>query len=535
MTTLNETEVRSIVEMRTFEQAASSGSEPTEPDHISVEKYTYPIIFSIGTICNILTFIVMRRKRMRHQSTYFYMAVLALTDEIVLMLGCLNYWIYLKTGINLALLSSFSCKLTCMLFYATLHFSVWMVVIMTIERFIAVALPLQALHLCTVKRAKLAVSMLSIIILAINFHFMFTHSLNEDTNCTTLNTDYENFMNKIWTWIDASIYSFVPLGLLILFNILIVNNLLKASKDREKMNSTTQVRQNNNRTMAGRPDSACCCYCLRSRGNYSYGDSEHSSQSISNKFKQLREMSTTMSPNTIASGGAQVPHVSSASRRLTIMLLVVSTTFLITSTPIVTLQTIELAGQLAPSQTLTILKGVFLSLQYLNHSVNFFLYAVTGKTFRKEFFNLFKPIKKNLFFKSNHSSAAGIAAAGCSSSTRSSSTRTNVVNSLSRQNVNTKLLVCHGPNSNKNNKLNIYAAEMPKSMFNKYKMVIDTDDRFKRTNDRQSVPLMYDEQAKNGTIMAGSGAYVNNNLSANSLTAITATPRPVRPESESNF
>ena len=64
-----------------------------------------------------------------------------------------------------------------MLLYATLHFSVWVVVIMTIERYIAVALPLQANRLCTVKRAKTAILFLAMAVLLINLHFIITHSL----------------------------------------------------------------------------------------------------------------------------------------------------------------------------------------------------------------------------------------------------------------------------------------------------------------------------------------------------------------------
>ena len=75
------------------------------------------------------------------------------------------------------------------------------------------------------------------------------------------------------------------------------------------------------------------------------------------------------------------------------MLLVVSITFFITSVPIVTLQTIERNYQ--QISNLVVLKGIFLALQYLNHSINFFLYAVTGKTFRKEFLALFVCVKVN--------------------------------------------------------------------------------------------------------------------------------------------
>lgn len=120
---------------------SAAASAPT--GEFVVEFYTLPLIFLVGTFCNIMTFCVMRRKKMRHQSTYFYMAVLALTDEMVLIFGCLNFWIYIKWGTTLSLISNMSCKLVCLLFYATLHFSVWMVVVMTLERFIAVAFPLQ--------------------------------------------------------------------------------------------------------------------------------------------------------------------------------------------------------------------------------------------------------------------------------------------------------------------------------------------------------------------------------------------------------
>jgi hypothetical protein len=208
-------------------------------DSYPVEFYVFPVIILIGTVCNILTFIVMRRKKMRHQSTYFYMAVLAIADEMVLIVGCLNFWMYLYTGKNFVLLSNIACKLGCLLLYATFHFSVWTVVIMTIERFIAVALPLQASHLCTVKRAKIAIISLSLIILLVNIHFLFTHGLidrNNQTGCQATTDAYEFFMFNIWPWIDASIYSFTPLTLLIIFNILIIYNLLKASKNIKKLN-----------------------------------------------------------------------------------------------------------------------------------------------------------------------------------------------------------------------------------------------------------------------------------------------------------
>ena len=60
-----------------------------------IEIIILPILIIFGSIFNIMTFIVMRRRRMRVSSTCFYMAALAVTDTLVLWTGCLNQWFYL--------------------------------------------------------------------------------------------------------------------------------------------------------------------------------------------------------------------------------------------------------------------------------------------------------------------------------------------------------------------------------------------------------------------------------------------------------
>lgn len=383
-----------------------------------VEICILPFIFLIGTVCNILTFLVMRRKKMRHQSTYFYMAVLAVADEMVLLVGCLNYWIYLVFDKTITIMSNISCKLACVLLYGTFHFGVWIVVIMTVERFIAVALPLQASRLCTVKRAKISTLIIAFVIFAINFHFLVTHALISRNSgalgCQAIDEKYDFFMLHIWPWIDASTYSYIPLSLLIIFNILIVHNLIKASKNIQKLNSNSNKNRSN---LKSQFFLFSLCPCLRFNSQKEHKKlfrfnlnqkkpssknllvtSSHLSAVTSVVYNQENKVNTmnrsSSSANLTNSPTSQANQPSSANRRLTIMLLVVSMTFFITSTPIVILQTVEQAGVVSNSKALIVIRGIFLILQYMNHSINFFLYAVTGKTFRREFFALFKPFKK---------------------------------------------------------------------------------------------------------------------------------------------
>jgi hypothetical protein len=73
-----------------------NGSLTEGLDGFIVEKYSFPVIIIIGTISNSLTFLVMRRKKMRHQSTYFYMAVLAIGIFFIFIFHLFNFLIRIK-------------------------------------------------------------------------------------------------------------------------------------------------------------------------------------------------------------------------------------------------------------------------------------------------------------------------------------------------------------------------------------------------------------------------------------------------------
>ena len=49
---------------------------------------TFPLILIFGTIGNVLTFVVMQRGTLKHSSTCFYMAILALADTSKYNISC---------------------------------------------------------------------------------------------------------------------------------------------------------------------------------------------------------------------------------------------------------------------------------------------------------------------------------------------------------------------------------------------------------------------------------------------------------------
>jgi len=80
------------------------------------EEFILPCLLLIGTTCNTLTFVVMRRGRMRHSSSCFYMAALAVTDTLVLWTGCLNQWFFIIHIPTVVARSNLTCKLLPFLF-----------------------------------------------------------------------------------------------------------------------------------------------------------------------------------------------------------------------------------------------------------------------------------------------------------------------------------------------------------------------------------------------------------------------------------
>ena len=81
------------------------------------EEFILPCLLLIGTTCNTLTFLVMRRGRMRHSSSCFYMAALAIADTFVLWIGCLNRWLELLDKQRPILACNICCKLGTFAFF----------------------------------------------------------------------------------------------------------------------------------------------------------------------------------------------------------------------------------------------------------------------------------------------------------------------------------------------------------------------------------------------------------------------------------
>ena len=312
--------------------------------------YVPPVLFVSGIVGNILAFTVLAQKQMQNVSAYVYLLVLSVTDSLVLVIGLLRLWVANLLKYDIRNEANWVCKLLLFSGYTISDYSAWLIVAVTAERFVAVMWPMSTLATNTsragVKRAIILVVALVTIFFCINLHLFFTTAIefkggeSNFTNYTSFPTctganGFYTLVNVIWPWVDAVLYSVLPVIVLLVLNTLIIVVLFR--KKRYRINQLNAV---------------------------------SSSQSL------------------ISKGGNDADK----GNRLTVTLLAVSFTFLITTFPhSLMLIIVPLRPTNLTVNTILFLKLLLTCselLMYVNHSINFYLYCITGTKFRRQFIKL---------------------------------------------------------------------------------------------------------------------------------------------------
>lgn len=135
--------------------------------------YLLPVIVLAGTVGNVASVVVLLRKRMRVVSVYLYLLLLAFADTTVLYTSAFKTWFRMVAGIEWLHLSDMACRFLTFIFLVSLHFSAWLVVLTTADRFIAVLFPLKTAVLCSLRRARIAASLLLLIIIFFDVHLLW--------------------------------------------------------------------------------------------------------------------------------------------------------------------------------------------------------------------------------------------------------------------------------------------------------------------------------------------------------------------------
>ncbi|XP_067687695.1 probable G-protein coupled receptor B0563.6 [Haliotis asinina] len=293
-----------------------------------------PICSILGILGNTLSFIVLLSSNMRNTTSYLYMAVLSCTDTIVLVLNIL----FMVTKFpGQEIFNRGTCGLIFFLMYFSIHYNVFLMCTMTIERYIAIKFPLHAPKWITIKKARVLILVEFIVAFTLDVHSFFTRQIVVDPNtgvekCSTPGETNTFFVTKIWPWVDGVVYCYGPLTCLLVVNLLIIMEVKRAGRMQRQMTHT--------------------------------GVQEKTAAET-----RTRE------------------------RQVTVMLLSVSFTFLIFVTPMAVIIVVEryfwIQHSAHEQAQYHLVRTICNNMMYTNHALNFVLYCVGGKRFRDQFFVMF--------------------------------------------------------------------------------------------------------------------------------------------------
>jgi hypothetical protein len=327
-----------------------------------LQLYVPPVLLLAGTLGNVLSFSVLMRRSMRATCTYNYLAALALLDTLVLYGDCLVSWLpHVMHGDpggggsshKAALLlnhSDWLCKLLTMLVYSVSVSSVWLLIGVTVDRYIATTHALHASTMCvTPRRALRVIGGVLLLASLLHAHFLFTMGLHAG-NCQSL-ARFQYLVEVVWPWIDGILYCFAPFLIIATLNSFIIAQVLRSTNQRQKQ----LVKQ------------------------------PHGS-----------------------------PAARSSEKHVTVMLLAVSFSFLACTLPTAVFMIYKSSlGPLASLPPyllarLILAKTLCKFLLYTNHGINFYLYLLSGQRFRREMWAMVRCGKQKQLQRSKYCYTAAI-------------------------------------------------------------------------------------------------------------------------------
>ena len=192
-----------------------------------------PILIVIGTIGNILSFLVCIQRKNRNSSPSIYIATLSVLDTIMLLVGLLQYWL---------LFNFFTKALTeehCNGMYFVVNFfgnfSHWTIVAITLDRFVVVIFPLKKASFSTPKKTRMVLIIIGVIAAVKNIHFIWTVDFvyNEKTGAAMCAFGLVSKGSWVvsYQWFEVCVSSIFPFLIIVTANTCIIYKLQARKMD----------------------------------------------------------------------------------------------------------------------------------------------------------------------------------------------------------------------------------------------------------------------------------------------------------------
>ncbi len=213
-----------------FENMNSSHSTPINREHLKeISHYMYmiiyPIIFIVGLIGNLLSSLLFSITKLNQTSCGVYFLLLAISDSIALI-GGLHHC--LTIGYSVAVPNASYCRVRNFLLYTSMDMASWMVVAISVDRYLKMKYPIKARMHATRKLAIIISCVITFIFILKNFHLAtvyigdFTDDAEDNCDPNPAYPNYVSFFTNIWPWIDLTTFALLPFVIVAVCNAFII-------------------------------------------------------------------------------------------------------------------------------------------------------------------------------------------------------------------------------------------------------------------------------------------------------------------------
>nr|QVK45666.1 G protein-coupled receptor [Proales similis] len=380
-----------------------------------IEPFYVLGVIGVGLVTNSLSFLVFACKKLNFEHANHILASIAVSDNLFLLsLLVVNLGIFRINAINQW---EPLCKLTVYSGYVSSFVSVWLVVWFTFERFVAVVFPLRALQFGRQRPCILVIVLVGAALYSLTLVTSGIEQIDGHQLCVTL-LDWYGVM-AVFSLLDTTITMFLPFLIISSLNCLIIIKLLRSRPDR--LNGS--IDSNNLTTTTYRTTlSASVQFSMRRTQSEPFESICHITRPLSSSVPACQEYSFARPLLEQPAGLGQVPvgiiarnlRQRRAYERTTQMLILISAAFLILNTPMILLklryfaqhylisepnqlnvdessvnETVKFDTNVSRSQIDELAERIACYMYYFNHSINFFLYSLSGSKFREKIFTRF--------------------------------------------------------------------------------------------------------------------------------------------------
>jgi hypothetical protein len=188
----------------------------------------YPLVLVIvGTILNLLTFVILCRapfRDTRKQPTMHYMRAIALFDILMLYGWNLDHYLSAACGYTLISYSMVSCKLFSFLNYLAAQSSAWLRVFVSLDRYLSLS-DLHRTKFCRSKSILIIITSIITILSLLNLPLLiYACYYRPDGTISIYSHAFRIY--PLWDYINLGVYNCAPFLLMVIFNSCVIYQLI---------------------------------------------------------------------------------------------------------------------------------------------------------------------------------------------------------------------------------------------------------------------------------------------------------------------